>query len=218
MMAERPLIRLLVVDDHPVVRQGLAAIIEREPDMTVVAEAADGRAAVEQFLRHRPDVTLMDLSMPGDPSEGRVMDGVAAIAAIREQVLTARIVILTTYDDDEDIYRGLRAGAKAYLLKDAPPDELLEAIRAVHAGMKRIGPRIAAKLADRMSSPELTGRETEVLRHVANGESNQEIAAALSIAEGTVKFHVNNLLAKLGAGDRTQAVTIAIKRGIVRLG
>jgi DNA-binding NarL/FixJ family response regulator len=198
--------------------RGLAAIIERESDMTVVAEAADGRTAVEQFLRHRPDITLMDLSMPGGPSEGRVMDGVAAIAAIREQVLTARIVILTTYDDDEDIYRGLRAGAKAYLLKDAPPDELLEAIRAVHAGMKRIGPRIAAKLADRMSSPELTGRETEVLRHVANGESNQEIAAALSIAEGTVKFHVNNLLAKLGASDRTQAVTIAIKRGIVRLG
>lgn len=209
-MSERTPIRILLADDHPVVRQGLAAMIAREPDMAVVGEAENGREVVRQFQDFRPDVVLMDLRMPE-------MDGVDAILAIRELSPKARVVVLTTYDDDEDIYHGLRAGARAYLLKDAPPDELLEAIRAVHAGHKRIPPEIAAKLTDRMACPELTERELEVLRLIANGKTNLAIASLLGVAEGTVKFHVNNILSKLGAEDRTQAVTLALKRGLVRL-
>lgn len=203
-------IRILIVDDHPVVREGLAALIERREDMTVVGEANNGREAIDQFRRCTPDVTLLDLRMPE-------VDGVTAITGIREQAPTARIIVLTTYDSDEDIYRGLRAGAKAYLLKDTPPQELLDTIRAVHAGQTRIPPEVAAKLAERMTGPELTHRELDVLRLLMAGKSNKQVAAALFISEGTVKTHVNNILGKLGASDRTQAVTTALKRGIVSL-
>jgi two-component system NarL family response regulator len=205
----RPL-RILIADDHPVVREGLAAIIERQPDMSVVAEAANGQETLDLFRQHRPDVTLVDLRMPK-------LDGVTVITTIRQEFPEARIIILTTYDGDEDIYRGLLAGAKAYLLKDAPREALLEAIRAVHTGQKRIPAEVAAKLAERLSSSELTGRELEVLRLIVAGRSNKEIGQALSITEGTVKAHVNNILSKLGVNDRTQAVTEALRRGLVHL-
>jgi two-component system NarL family response regulator len=203
-------VRILIADDHPVVREGLVALINRRPDMVVVAEVSNGREAVEQFLHHRPDVALLDLRMPE-------MDGVEAIAAIRQKIPTARLIVLTTFDEDEDIYRGLRAGAKAYLLKDAPRDELLKCIRAVHEGQTVIPPSIAAKLADRLTTSGLTRREIQVLQFVADGNGNKEIAVALSISEGTVKTHVSSILAKLDAADRTQAVTIALRRGILRL-
>ena len=203
-------LRVLIADDHPVVREGLAALINRRTDMVVVAEASSGREAVEQFLRHRPDVALLDLRMPE-------MGGVEVITAIREKVPTARIILLTTFDEDEGIYQGLRAGAKAYLLKDVRRDDLLNCIRAVHEGQTIIPPLIAAKLAGRLTTSELTRREVQVLQSVAHGNGNKEIAASLSISEGTVKTHVSSILAKLGAADRTQAVTIALKRGILRL-
>ena len=203
-------VRILIADDHPVVREGLVALINRRPDMVVVAEVSNGREAVEQFLRHRPDVALLDLRMPE-------MDGVDAITAIRQKIPTARLIVLTTFDEDEDIYRGLRAGAKAYLLKDAPRDDLLKCVRAVHEGQTIIPPPIAAKLADRLATSGLTRREIQVLQLVADGKGNKEIAVALSISEGTVKTHVSSILAKLDAADRTQAVTIALKRGILRL-
>ena len=209
-MTQEAVIRILIADDHPIVRQGLAATIGRQPGMTVVAEASNGREVVDLFRLHRPDVTLMDLRMPQ-------MDGVEAIAVIREESRTARIIVLTTYDSDEDIYRGLRAGAMAYLLKDAPLSELLEAIRAVHAGQKRIPLAVAAKLVERMSSPQLTAREMQVLHLVVAGQSNKEIGTTLNISEGTVRAHVNNILSKMGASDRTQAATLAIKRGLVSL-
>lgn len=204
------MIRVLIVDDHPVVREGLAALIDRRADMTVVGEALDGAQAVEIALERRPDVILMDLRMPG-------MGGVAAIETLRERLPTARCIVLTTYDGDEDIYRGIRAGAFAYLLKDAPRETLLETVRAVAAGHKRIPPEIAAKLMERMTAPDLTARELEVLEQIVRGRSNREIARALDIAEGTVKVHVNSILGKLGVSDRTQAATSAIQRGIVRL-
>jgi DNA-binding NarL/FixJ family response regulator len=204
------IIRVLVADDHPVVAQGLVALLECEADITVVGQAYDGCQAVELFHQHQPDVTLMDLRMPQ-------MDGVAAITAICTLVDDARIIVLTTYDSDEDIYRGLRAGAKGYLLKDAEPDELLVAIRTVHSGKKYIPPDIGAKLAERMSNPQLSDRELEVVHLMVAGNSTQEISAALSIAESTVKFHVNNILSKLGVSDRTQAIVVALKRGIVSI-
>ena len=203
-------IHVLIADDHPVVRTGLALMLKYEPDMEVVAEASNGREAVELYRRHRPDVTLMDLRMPE-------MDGVEAITAIRSQSPSARIILLTTYDGDEDIYRGLRAGAPAYLLKDAPCTEILEAVRAVHAGQKRITLEVGARLAERAGFPELTERELGVLRLMVQGKSNQEIAAELSIAEGTVKFHINHILNKLNVDDRTQAVISALKRGLASL-
>jgi two-component system, NarL family, response regulator len=203
-------IRVLIADDHPVVREGLVALIDRRPDMTVVAEASDGRQAVAAFLQHRPDVALMDLRMPE-------MDGADAIAAIRERVPAARLIVLTTYDDDEDIQRSLRAGAKAYMLKDAPRDELLACIKAVHEGRTLIPPAIATKLAETMGVPTLTPRQIEVLKSVANGKSNKEIAALPFISEGTVKSHLHTVIEKLDACDRTQAVTIALKRGLLRL-
>jgi two-component system NarL family response regulator len=209
-MSKEHAIRLLIADDHCVVREGLAALIELQPDMTVVGEASNGREATELFHSRLPDVTLMDLRMPQ-------MDGVEAITTIREAFPAARIIVLTTYHGDEDIYRGLRAGAKGYLLKDAGREALLEAIRAVHAGQTRIPPDVAAKLVARMSGPELSAREREVLRLMAAGNSNQEIGAALFITEATVKTHVNNILSKLGVSDRTQAVTTALRRGIVHL-
>ena len=209
-MEEKNALRVLIADDHLVVREGLAALINRSPDMAVVAEASTGREAVEQFLLHCPDVALLDLRMPE-------MDGVEVIAAIREQVPTARLVVLTTYADEEDIHRSLRAGARGYLLKDAPRHELLDCLRAVHDGQTVIPPAIALKLASRLMATELTPRELDVLRLLATGKSNKQIAAALFIAEGTVKTHVNALLRKLDAADRTGVVTLALKRGLLRL-
>ncbi|MCF2147571.1 response regulator transcription factor [Desmonostoc muscorum LEGE 12446] len=203
-------ISILIVDDHPVVRQGLAAMIDREPDMTVIGQVCNGREAVAAFRQHQPDVTLMDLRMPE-------MDGVAAITAICNEFENSRIIVLTTYDGDEDIYRGLKAGAKGYLLKDAEPDELLAAIRVVNTGQKYIPASVGAKLAERVGILQLSKRELEVIRLMATGKTNQEIGAVLQISEGTVKYHVNNILSKLGVSDRIQAVITALKRGIVSL-
>ena len=204
------MIRLVIVDDHPVVREGLAAMCNRRPDLTVVAEAENGEQAVAAVLEHRPDVVLMDLRMP-------VLGGVDAIGTIRAKWPEARIVVMTTFDGDEDIFRALQAGARAYLLKDTPREEIVDAIRAVHAGQKRIPPEIASRLADRLTAEPLTERELAVLKQIVAGQSNKEIGAALGIAEGTVKVHVNSLLSKLGVEDRTQAVTEALRRGIVHL-
>jgi two-component system NarL family response regulator len=203
-------IRILIADDHPVVREGLAAMINRQTDMTVVAEAAHGQEAVARFREQQPDVVLMDLRMPE-------MTGVEAILAVREAVPEARVIVLTTYDTDEDIYRALRAGAKAYLLKDTPREALLQTIRAVHAGHTRVPSEVAAKLAERLSSAALTARELDVLRLIVTGKSNREIATQLCISEGTVKTHVNHILMKLDASDRTHAATTALKRGLVSL-
>lgn len=209
-MSQSTTIRVLIVDDHSIVRQGLATIINRDPEMTVIAQAEDGQQAIDRFREYQPDVTLMDLRMPQ-------MGGVEAITAICAEFKSARIVVLTTYDGDEDIYRGLQAGAKGYLLKDAKPNELLSAIRTVHRGQQYIPPEVGAKLVQRMSNPELSERELDVLRLMAQGMSNLEIGTALSIGESTVKSHVNRILSKLGVNDRTQAVIIAFKRGIVSL-
>ena len=209
-MAEIEPIRILIADDHPIVRAGLRALIEDRPGLQVVAEAATGVEAVELALRHRPDILLLDLRMPA-------LDGVAALEAIRREWPAARVIVLTTYDDDEDIYRALQVGARAYLLKDTPWSELLETIVAVQRGQRRIPPAVAARLAARVGLPELTEREREVLRLIVGGSSNKGIAAALSITEGTVKYHVNNILAKLGAADRTAAALAALRRGLVHL-
>ena len=203
-------IRIMLVDDHPIVREGLAAIIDRRPEMTVVAEAGSGLEAVQLYRTHLPDVTLMDLRLPE-------MDGVTAIATIRKEFNAARILVLTTYDGDEDIYRAMRAGAKGYLLKDLRRESLLEAIQTVHAGKVYLPGHVATKLSERLVSQDLTPREREVLQLIAKGMSNHEIGNALFISEGTVKGHVVNLLEKLEAHDRTQAVTNALKRGIIHI-
>ncbi|MEG5049753.1 MULTISPECIES: response regulator transcription factor [unclassified Microcoleus] len=209
-MDQSATIRILIVDDHSIVRQGLTTIINRDPEMTVIAQAEDGQQAIAHFSEHQPDVTLMDLRMPQ-------MGGVEAITAICAQFKPARIIVLTTYDGDEDIYRGLQAGAKGYLLKDAKPNELLNAIRMVNRGQQYIPPEVGAKLVQRMSNPELSDRELEVLRLMGQGMSNSDIATALTIGESTVKSHVNRILSKLGVSDRTQAVIVAVKRGIITL-
>ena len=209
-MSQPAVIRILIVDDHAIVQQGLAAIINEEEDMTVIGRAQDGIEAIQLFRQVQPDVTLMDLRMPQ-------MGGVEAITAICTEFNTARIIVLTTYDGDEDIYRGLRAGSKGYLLKDCKPNELRTAIRTIHVGQQYIPHHVGAKLAQRMTNPELTDRELDVLRLVAQGMSNLEIAAALSITESTVKSNINRILSKLGAKDRTQATIIALKRGIASL-
>jgi two-component system NarL family response regulator len=209
-LPEANTIRILIADDHPVVRDGLAGVIEEQTDMAVVGQAGTGPEALTLYGEHRPDVTLMDLRMPG-------MNGVETIAAIRRQSPGARAIILTTYDTDEDIFRGLQAGAKAYLLKDVGRQVLLETIRAVHAGRAPVSAEVGAKMAGRVGHEQLSEREMDVLRLMVKGMSNQEAAVALSIAESTVKFHVNHILSKLGAGDRTQAVIIALKRGMVSL-
>ena len=203
-------IRILVADDHNVVRQGFVALIKTVSDMTVVAEAADGLQAVELFRTHKPDVTVMDLRLPG-------MSGVDAITHIRREFPTARILVLTTFDGDENIFRALQAGARGYLLKDMFGDELMEAIRSVHAGKTRIPAPIAQRLAERMGGPSLTNRELEVLKLIVSGNSNKDIGTELSISEATVKTHINSILSKLGVSDRTQAATTAIQRGIVDL-
>jgi two-component system, NarL family, response regulator len=202
-------IRIMIADDHPVVREGLVASLNRVPDMSVVCEAGTGKEAVEMFALHTPDVSLIDLRMPQ-------IDGVEAIGAICEKDSAARIIILTTFEGDEDVYRGLRAGARAYLLKDTRLEDLIHCIRIVHDGKNYIPPSIGAKLAERMKGPELSGREIEVLQLMAGGKSNKEIAGSLFVSEGTVKGHVNHILAKLGANGRTEAARIAMKRGLVR--
>jgi DNA-binding NarL/FixJ family response regulator len=201
---------VLVVDDHPVVRTGLRAMIDAQPDMETVAEAASGEEAVDLFRRHQPAVTLMDLRMPG-------MGGVGAIEAIHRSSPDACILVLTTYDGDEDIHRALQAGARAYLLKDMPREELVDTVRAVHAGAHRLSPAAAAHLAERVHQSELTSREIEVVERIAGGMSNKQVAADLGISEATVKTHVNNIMGKLGATDRTHAVTLALRRGFIRL-
>jgi two-component system NarL family response regulator len=205
-----PPIRVLIVDDHAIVRKGLATIINSDPEMTVIAQAEDGQQAIALYREHQPDITLMDLRMPN-------MGGVEAISAICAEFKQARITVLTTYDGDEEIFRGLQAGAQGYLLKDAKPGELLNAIRAIHNGQKYLPPAVGAKLFQRMSHPELSERELEVLRLMAQGMGNQDIGVALSIGESTVKSHVNRILSKLGVSDRTQAVIVAFKRGLVSL-
>ena len=201
-------IRILVVDDHEIVRQGLVSLLNTEPGLIVVAVAGNGQQAVEAFAEHLPDITLMDLRLP-------VMGGVAATQAIRSQFPTARIIVLTTYDGDEDIYRALQAGAQSYLLKGISFDELLATIRSVKGGARRIPTAVAEKLAERMPGQELTKREAQVLALIVKGNSNLDIATALGISEATVKSHVNSLLAKLGVTDRTQAATTALQRGLV---
>jgi two-component system NarL family response regulator len=208
-MSERQ-IRLLVVEDHHIVRQGLVALLNAVSDMTVVADASDGDTGVELFRKHQPDVTLMDLRLPR-------MGGAEAVAKIKAEFPDARIIVLTTFDGDEDIYRALQAGARGYLLKGMFGDELLDAIRAVHAGKTRIPAIVAERLANRMGGSELTARELAVLQLIVGGKSNKEIGSALSISEATVKTHINNLLSKMGVTDRTQAATAAIQRGIVHL-
>ena len=202
--------RILTVDDHPLLRKGIAALVNAEPDLKLIAEASNGKDAIEAFRSHRPDVTLMDLQMPG-------VDGIEAIETIRREYPEARIIVLTTYGGDMQILHALRAGAKGYILKGNVPEELLNTIRAVHAGQKRIPPEIAAELADHATDDPLTEREIDVLRLVAAGNSNKQIADQLSISEATVKSRVTNILSKLGANDRAHAVTIGLKRGIIKL-
>jgi len=203
-------IRIAVVDDQAVVRQGFVSLINTVADMEVIAEATNGQQAVELYREHRPDVMLIDLRMP-------VLSGVDAISAIRKEFPGARMIVLTTYDGDEDIYRSLQAGAQGYLLKDVFFEDLEEAIRKVHAGSKRIPSAVAERLAERMSGSDLTGRELEVLQQIVAGKSNKEIGTQLNISEATVKSHINNILSKLGVSDRTQAATTALQRGIVHL-
>src|SRR5712691_6916391 len=210
MPADAGPIRILTVDDHALLRQGIAALVNGESDMKLVAEACDGQEAIEKFRVHRPDVTLMDLQMPA-------LNGIEAIIGIRSEFPNARIIVLTTYTGDVQVLRALKAGARGYILKGHVHKELLDTIRAVHAGQKRIPPDVAAELAEHAAEDDLTAREIDVLRLIAAGNANKEIAAQLSIGEETVKGHVTNILAKLGANDRTHAVTIGLKRGIIQL-
>jgi DNA-binding NarL/FixJ family response regulator len=211
MMQSSPnLIRILTVDDHPLLRKGIAALVNGEPDLKLVAEAANGNEAIDAFRSHRPDVTLMDLQMPE-------VDGLDAIDRIRSEFPEARIIVLTTYSGDTQVLRALKAGARGYILKGHVHKELLDAIRAVHAGHKRIPPEIAAQLADHATDDALTEREIDVLRLIAAGNANKRIADQLSIGEATVKSHISNILSKLGANDRSHAVTIGLKRGIIEL-
>ncbi len=203
-------IRVLIVEDHNVVRQGLAALLKVVDGLEVVGEAADGVEAIGQFRKHQPDITLVDLRLPR-------MSGVDVIHQIRTETPQARFIVLTTYDGDEDIYRALKAGAKAYLLKGMTSEDLIATIRTVHEGKSHIPPAIAEKLAERMGAEELTPREFDVLEQIVRGKSNKEIASELDVSEATVKTHINSLLGKLGVTDRTQATTAAIQRGIVPL-
>ena len=210
-MGSRPnLIRILTVDDHPLLREGIAVLIKSEKDMELVAEASDGEEAIEQFRRHRPDVTLMDLRMPN-------LNGTEAISRIRNEFPDAKIIVLSTYAGDVQVLRAIKAGARGYIVKGHVHRELLEAIRSVHAGHKRIPPEIAAELAEHAADDELSSREIDVLRLIGEGNANKQIADKLSIGETTVKSHITNILSKLGANDRAHAVTIALRRGIIEL-
>jgi DNA-binding NarL/FixJ family response regulator len=203
-------IRILSVDDHPLLREGIATVINSQQDMCVIADAASSKDAIEQFRKHKPDVTLMDLRLP-DKS------GIDTMISIRREFPEARIIMLTTFEGDVEIQRALEAGARAYLLKSMPPKELVEVIRQVHAGKKRVPPQLAAHLAEHISDEPLTSREIEVLSQIAEGNRNRDIGEKLFITEETVKVHIKNIMGKLGASDRTQAVAIAIRRGIIHL-
>jgi DNA-binding NarL/FixJ family response regulator len=209
-MSEQTPIRILSVDDHPLLRQGIAAIINSQPDMLLAAQAANGVEAIQQFREHRPDVTLMDLRLPD-------MSGIDALIAIRTEFPAACVVMLTTFEGDVEIQRALEAGARGYLLKSTPAKDLIEAIRRSHAGKRPIPAEVAAHLAEHMGEEALTPREVEVLRHLAGGNRNRDIAEQLFISEETVKVHIKHIMEKLGASDRTQAVAIAVRRGIIQL-
>jgi DNA-binding NarL/FixJ family response regulator len=209
-MSDAERIRILSVDDHPLLREGVARIINGQPDMAVVAQAATGGEAVQQFRQHRPDVTLLDLRLPD-------MHGIDVLITIRGEFADARVVMLTTAEGDVEIQRALEAGAWGYLLKSTPPKDLTNVIRQVHGGKRYIPPDLAAQLAEHIGDSALSPRELEVLRHLAGGNRNRDIGELLFISEETVKVHVKNIMEKLGAGDRTQAITIAVRRGIIQL-
>jgi DNA-binding NarL/FixJ family response regulator len=203
-------IRVLSVDDHPLLREGIAAIINNEPDMLLVADAANGSEAVQKFREYRPDITLMDLRLPD-------VSGIDAMIAIRTEFAEARIIMLTTFEGDVEIQRALEAGARGYMLKSMPPRDMVEVIRQVHLGKRRVPAEVASHLAEHMSDEALTAREIDVLRHIAGGNRNRDIADRLFISEETVKVHIKHIMEKLGASDRTQAVAIAVRRGIIEL-
>ncbi len=205
---QSPQTRILVVDDHAVVREGLVSLLQRQSDLQVVAEAADGASAIRLYRQHRPDLVVLDLRLPD-------LDGAEVTAAIRAEFPQARLLVLSSFDGDEDIYRALKAGARGYLLKDSTREELLAAVRSVAAGQRRIPGPVAERLAQRIEGSELTGRELAVLRQIVSGRANKEIAKALAISEGTVKTHVKSILAKLDAADRTEAAVVALRRGLV---
>jgi DNA-binding NarL/FixJ family response regulator len=209
-MSAPNIIRVFSIDDHPLLREGIATLIKSQADMVLVGEAATGRDAIQQFRKYQPDVTLMDLRLPD-------MNGIDVMIAIRTEFPNARLIMLTTFEGDVEIQRALEAGARGYMLKSMPPKELLEVIRQVHAGKKRIPPEIAAQIAEHISDEALTEREVEVLRQIAGGNRNRDIAEKLFITEETVKVHVKHIMEKLGASDRTQAVAIGVRRGIIQL-
>jgi DNA-binding NarL/FixJ family response regulator len=203
-------IRVFSVDDHPLLREGVAALVNNQKDMVLAGEAPTGAEAIQMFRTHLPDVTLMDLRLPD-------MSGIDTLIAIRTEFPDARVIMLTTFEGDVEIHRALQAGARGYLLKNMPPSEILDMIRQVHAGKKRVPPEIASQLAEHMGEEQLTEREVEVLRAVAEGNRNRDIAEKLFISEETVKVHIKHIMEKLGATDRTQAVAIAVRRGIIQL-